>query len=363
MVRRLLARLRASTAIAAALALVVAGAAAGAAGSYLVLGQNNDSGTSQTVLQNAGLGAAFTLKTTNVSTGATGIFGWSSQTGTNATRGVYGLANGANSYGVYGRNNGAAGTGAGVYADGGQNTGIIATSGSGTGIEATAGTCSTLFCGRNGVEGTGYGFGTGVRGDGGLTGVTGSSIVGLWGIDDSGDGSGFGLITDGNASIDGDLEVTGTCTGCSAALVGVNASGTPLSQGDAVAVTGVTTDASGRVVVQVVAAQGGDPVIGVVDGAVAATTTDLDAESSVSGYKRVGTSAAAGGMLRIIISGVVTFAKGDASGGVIAAGDSLAAGSAGHLMKASTGTASGMSLGYALGTLKDGRIAVLIAPH
>jgi hypothetical protein len=41
-------------------------------------------------LLNAGPGAAFTLKTTNVSTGATGIFGWSSSTGANATRGVYG---------------------------------------------------------------------------------------------------------------------------------------------------------------------------------------------------------------------------------------------------------------------------------
>ena len=125
MLNRLFARIRMPTAIAAALALLVTGIATGAAGSFLVLGQGNDSGTSQTVLQNAGLGAAFTLKTTNVSTGATGIFGWSSQTGSNATRGVYGSANGANSYGVYGKNSGAAGTGAAMYADGGNNPGLV----------------------------------------------------------------------------------------------------------------------------------------------------------------------------------------------------------------------------------------------
>lgn len=125
MMNRLFARIRIPTVIATVLALVVTGIAAGAAGGYLVLGQANDSGTSQTVLQNAGLGAAFTLKTTNQSTGATGIFGWSSSAAGNATKGVYGKADGPNSYGVYGVNNGVAGSGAAVYADGGANPGLI----------------------------------------------------------------------------------------------------------------------------------------------------------------------------------------------------------------------------------------------
>ena len=124
MLNRLLARLRIPTVIAAILALVVTGAASGVVAQYLILGQQNDSGTSQTVLNNAGLGAAFTLKTTNTATGATGIFGWSNNTGTHATKGVYGLVNGANSYGVYGLNTGPAGSGAAVYADGGNNTGL-----------------------------------------------------------------------------------------------------------------------------------------------------------------------------------------------------------------------------------------------
>lgn len=114
-------RLRTSTVIAAVLALFVTGIVSGAAGDFMVLGEGNNSGTAQTVLQNAGTGAAFTLKSTNVSTGATGIFGWSSSTSANSTRGVYGRADGANSYGVYALQNGGAGTGAAVYADGGLN--------------------------------------------------------------------------------------------------------------------------------------------------------------------------------------------------------------------------------------------------
>lgn len=99
--------------------------AAAAAGGNLILGANNDSGTSQTILNNAGLGAAFTLKTTNVATGATGIFGYSNSTQVYATKGVYGRADGPNSYGVYGLNMGTAGTGAAIFADGNANPGLI----------------------------------------------------------------------------------------------------------------------------------------------------------------------------------------------------------------------------------------------
>jgi hypothetical protein len=113
---------------AGALALGGLAAPAGAlaaAGDNLKLGQNNDSGTSQTTLNNAGLGAAFTLKTTNVSSNATGIFGWTSNSGANSTRGVYGRADGNNSFGVYGKQNGAApGSGAAVYGEGNENNGV-----------------------------------------------------------------------------------------------------------------------------------------------------------------------------------------------------------------------------------------------
>jgi len=115
-------RVRSSTVVAAVLALLITSVAAGAAGDFMVLGESNSSGSAQTTLSNSGLGAAFTLRTTNVSTNATGIFGWSSSTSSNATRGVYGRADGPNSYGVYALQNGAAGSGAAIFADGGSNT-------------------------------------------------------------------------------------------------------------------------------------------------------------------------------------------------------------------------------------------------
>lgn len=118
---------------------------AAAAGDSMKLGVANDSGTSQTILRNAGLGAAFTLQTTNVSTGATGIFGWSSQTGGNATRGVYGRANGANSYGVYGLNAGPAGTGAAAYAGGGNNDGVVASTGHASRVAVAARNSNTTL--------------------------------------------------------------------------------------------------------------------------------------------------------------------------------------------------------------------------
>jgi hypothetical protein len=98
-----------------------------AAGDPMILGQSNNSGTAQTTLTNAGTGAAFTLRSTNVSTGATGIFGWSAQTGDNVTRGVYGRADGPNSNGVVGIQNGDVGFGAAVLGEGNVNYGIVGT--------------------------------------------------------------------------------------------------------------------------------------------------------------------------------------------------------------------------------------------
>ena len=193
-------RARTATVIAAAGALLAAGVVAGAAGGYMILGAANDSGVSQTTLTNAGLGAAFTLRTTNVSTNATGIFGWSSQTGTNATRGVYGRADGENSYGVYAAQNGAVGgAGAAIYAVGNDNQAIIATSAEDTAITGTATGCTGLFCGSNGVSGSGAGlFAAGVFGDGttgGLAGVWGSGAPSLYGVLGIGDATnGFGVL-------------------------------------------------------------------------------------------------------------------------------------------------------------------------
>ncbi|MEO8208782.1 MAG: hypothetical protein ABI598_07075, partial [Chloroflexota bacterium] len=185
-----------------------------AAGDTLKLGQANDSGTSQTVLLNNGLGAAFTLKTTNVSTGATGIFGWSSQTGAKATRGVYGLANGAHANGVHARNTGAAGTGAALYAEGNNNaairaSGTVAVSGLASGAVETDVTtygyyrAAGEFAGANGLIGAvpasapsdGYGVtgvapGTDGRGVFGYALASTGTTYGVYGLSESSGGYG-----------------------------------------------------------------------------------------------------------------------------------------------------------------------------
>jgi hypothetical protein len=339
-------RVRSSTVIAAVLALVISSVAAGAAGDFLVLGDSNSSGSAQTTLSNSGLGAAFTLRTTNTSTNATGIFGWSSSTAANVTRGVYGRADGANSYGVYAANLGSAGSGAAVFADGGSNDAIVAISDGGDGIVAESGTCTGFLCGRTGVVGVGFGFAGGVSGEGPL------GVIGF----DSTAGSGFGLITPDDASIGGDLTV-GTCTGCTTALLGTNGGSSSLQQGDAVTATGAAADAEGNVLITVEKAGKGDTVFGIVSAAVRGVQSAVN-EKAFTAYKDSGTTVAAGGKLRIITGGIVTFAAADASGGAIAVGDSLAASAeAGKLTKAD---ASAPAFGVALGTLADGRVVVFI---
>lgn len=451
-------RARTATVLAAAGALLAVGVVAGAAGDYMILGVSNNSGTAQTVLQNAGLGAAFTLRTTNTSSNATGIFGWSSQTGTNATRGVYGRVDGENSYGVYAVQNGAAGgAGAALYAIGNNNQAIVATSDEDTAITATATSCTGFLCGSAGVWGTGAGFTGGVvgTGEGSITGVWGAgpttytgygvlgtastadNSVGVYGsacngvqglgsggdtIDTScGDGSGFfaagGLFSGDNGVVgqsggagygvgvvaeqgtgayaiystglsvfQGDVTITGTCTGCAAAIVGVNSTSGQLHQGDAVAIRGVSLGADGRPVVLVGPASKNDRVLGIVDRSVSYSpervtigggtqrvavpdggwTTVAIPTRTVKAQNRSwiagGTTVAAGASLRIVTSGM--FAYKPATSMTFAAGDALAVGSAdGTLAKAGSDTARGAVAGSFLGTLNDGRIVILVAPN
>jgi hypothetical protein len=132
------------------------------AGDPLIVGRANDGGIAQTTLQNAGFGAAFTLKTTNTAAGATGLFGWSSSTGAAATRGVYGRADGADSFGVEARSSASSkGTGAALQAIGGRNNGVQASTGQST---------SYAVHGVNTSE-----FGIGIFGASGRIGVWGSA--------------------------------------------------------------------------------------------------------------------------------------------------------------------------------------------
>src|SRR5207248_7828877 len=71
-------------------------------------------------------------------------------------------------------------------------------------------------------------------------------------------------VVQGNAEIDGNLTITGTCTGCAAAVMAVNGSNASIHRGDAVTLLGATTVGK-RAVVVVAAARAGQAVIGVAD--------------------------------------------------------------------------------------------------
>jgi hypothetical protein len=167
--------------------------ASAAAGSSLIMGsETNTAGTGNTQL--AARSDYVGLKVLQYSP-STALMGYVSSTVANAdARGVYGRTNSPNSDGVQGRNAGAAGTGAGVRAFGGNNPGLIATSTSAdstaTGVSGTA----DAGAGVRGNSTNNYGvYGTGgycgARGQGGTYGaISSGTSVGSYGS-----GSDYGL--------------------------------------------------------------------------------------------------------------------------------------------------------------------------
>jgi hypothetical protein len=204
----------------------------------------------------------------------------------------------------------------------------------------------------------------------------------LYGEDVS--GTGLALFAAGDAVVTGDLTVTGTCTGCTAGAVGINGSGAALKQGDAVTVVGVRNAADGSIAVVVAAARKGDAVFGVVDRAIDlspervtvggssrkvavpgkgnVTVTAPTKERAAQGRKWMdgSTTVAAGKTLRIITSGMFSYAASPTAG--VAAGDALAVGSrAGKLEKAGADATAGSRAGKFLGVL-DGKVVLLVQP-
>lgn len=348
---------RFATLVALVLGLFVTGVAAGAAGANLIIGfEGNDAGASNTQLITNSNVVAFKLLQNGP---GTALMGYATPT-SGGTRGVYGRTDSPNGDGIQARNAAATGgTGAAISAFGQANVGARIDSDGATGMIVTSGTCTGFLCGRNGIDTTGYGLGAGVYGKGpiGVAGGDGSTVLGV-----IAQGTSFAISATGNVTISGDLDVGGTCTGCTLATLGVNGDSAALKAGDAVTITGVTTDAHGNLMLSVAKAKGGDTVVGIVDAAMAwSVTNTLDGE--IAAYKASGTSAAAGAAVRIVTSGIVKLAAADTSGGAIAAGDSLvASASAGKLAKGG-GASAGKSIGYALGSLSDGMVAVWISPH
>lgn len=347
--------MRVPTVLAAALALIVTGVVAGAAGQALILGQANSAGFSNTsVTTNTNSGSAFQVTQQGTGTAVRGVAGigiagfFTSSNGS----GVSGVVANQNNYGVYAANDSATeGNGAALRANGQENYGINATSNERTAVVATANGCTGFLCGAPGVDGTGAGLAGGVHGTG---------FLGVFGEDSTGTGDGFGLFTNDDALVGGDLTVNGTCTGCTLAVTAVNGSADALGLGDAVTATGVTADGAGNLLVTVAPAAAGDQVFGIVAGGFE-VVDESNGDVQVFAYKASGPSAPAGSPLKVITGGIVAFAAADASGGAIAAGDPLVASSSvGSLAKAGPETASLLAFGTALGTLDDGRVVVYI---
>jgi hypothetical protein len=182
--------------IGALAATVIGGAsrADAAAGSALVIGSvANNAGTSNTVLTTNSSVVAFELIQNGPGTALMGYV----TPATGATRGVYGRSDSPNGDGVQARNGGAAGSGAGLRAFGGNNDGVVATT-TGTTHYAVHGTApmTGIFGETNTDSGDAVGVyglttnGTGVYGDtiNGI-GVLGTSpILGVKGSSDAGVG-------------------------------------------------------------------------------------------------------------------------------------------------------------------------------
>lgn len=342
-----------------------------------------------------------------------------------------------------------AGTGAAIRANGKRNAGVIATSDGQNAVGAYVSTCEgvTPPCGGHGVDARGYGFAAGVYGDGtsslaglwasegrlggvyatvtgpGVPGVYAESIsgtavlgiganggvrqdlpdaggefLGTYGVigqTDSPFGAGvFGTATsdsghaiyaDGNAYVDGDLGMSGMCTGCTTAIVAVNGSTGAIRQGDAVVVRGVRTAPDGSLVIVVAPAKRGDRVLGIADRSLtlAPATATIEGgshtikvpgegdvtvkspESTITPASRVwepgAVSTAAGGNLRVITTGTFAYQPVAALG--LTPGDQVVVGSTvGRLTRAGASAARGTIAGTFLGTLGDGRVVVLVQP-
>jgi hypothetical protein len=92
------------------------------------------------------------------------------------------------------------------------------------------------------------------------------------------------------------------------------------------------------------------------------TTPKQTLRSQARTFLDSGTSAAAGGLLRIVTSGIVEVASADAGSAAIKAGDALSLGANGKLSKKG---ASGATVGFALKGLGSGsgQIAILLLPR
>ena len=240
--------------------------------------------------------------------------------------------------------------------------------GSGTGIRAdsvrgNAGIFAAAASDRSAVlaeSNAGHaGRGAAVTADGNRnTGVhaTSDGGIGTWTS-----GGAAALYATGQTVVDGDLTVTGGCTGCALTVVAVNASNAVLLPGSAVTIAGATQGSMGEMFMTVVPAATGDPVIGIVENVVVAKTVG-GSEGTTIHVAGDDAKVLPGETMRLRVNGVVSAATVDPHSPPIAAGDSLMAGASGTL-RGTTEADIGPTIGYALGPSSGGVVALFISPH
>jgi hypothetical protein len=212
--RRAVLAAAAGGAAAIAAAMARPGRAEAATGSALIIGSpSNNAGTGNTILSTSSSVVAFELIQNGPGTALMGYVTPAS----GGTRGVYGRSDSPNGDGVQARNAGAAGTGAGVRAFGGNNHGVLATT---TNVDryavhgSNSATSGDGVAGQAGPGGTGViGFstgGNGVYGDSDTFGVHGNTTAGTAVRGDATTGIGvMGVSTSGYAgSFSGPITTT-----------------------------------------------------------------------------------------------------------------------------------------------------------
>jgi hypothetical protein len=217
-----------------------------APGDPLIIGNTaNNAGTSNTSLTTSSGGTALlvtqdgagtALRGSAVGTGSiAGFF-----TANNGT-GISGVTGNPSSFGVFGQNNGAAGNGAAMRADGNNNHGIVASTdnatkagvygigAAGDGIRGETQSIDDLFAGVFGRDSGGTAFTSGVFGQSdstngsGVTGVAFADSLTAFGVFGGGTGEGVGVVGQndtggvallglGHGAVTGDWDVAGTLT-------------------------------------------------------------------------------------------------------------------------------------------------------
>jgi hypothetical protein len=165
------------------------------------------------------------------------------------------------------------------------------------------------------------------------------------------------------AYLDGNVEITGTCTGCLIAQMAVNTGEATLQPGDVVAVDGIAESPFDNqpIMLQVRRAAPGNALLGVVSGRAEPYTSQDD--NSYTLVPRAGQPAAPGEYLSIVTYGPMQVK----AGGSVSIGQRLTVDAAGGVRAMRRVTVDGVtldeggsSLGMALGPAKDGLVWVLV---